>query len=126
MKVIYIVAIMMMGMLITPPTLAADNPGELAGRCLGVSQTSDGVTFSNQCNTRIFVIYCGNLSYSSLTCGYGPDGGYYTHSRNLDPNDDYAVELDGQVSYGACVGGIGYGNIAYDDEYNGSYSCNPT
>lgn len=112
------------GLHVSQPALAAGNDGVPAGNCLSVSDQGDEMSFSNSCGHRIFIIYCGDLTYSSLGCGNGPNGGYYTHSRNIDPGEVFLIDRDGQINYGGCSGGAGFGNAAYDDNGDGSYSCN--
>lgn len=62
------------------------NPGESAMQCVDISKNKDGRTvFKNICSEQIFVLYCGELTSSKGRCGDGPKGGYYTHSKILEP-----------------------------------------
>jgi hypothetical protein len=103
---------------------AHNNPGEPAMQCVRTQGADGKVIFSNICDQKIFIIYCGDLKYSKQRCGNGPNGGFYTHSRNLEPGQSYDEAIDGQYSFAACVGGISFGNDGeYTDEPNGNFTC---
>jgi hypothetical protein len=117
--------------------VSAANPGKVVMECVETERerseydNGDELEFQNTCGFDIFVIYCGDLRYSDRECGDGPDDGYYTHSRNIEAGDSYSIDLDkGQnknVSYGACKGGISFGNDGhYKDFPNASFNCMKT
>lgn len=99
------------------------NPGQDAKDCLTVSNGEEKVIFHNACDEKIFVLWCGNLKYSNQRCGDGPDGGFYTHSNNLAPGQDYDIDVVGEYNYASCRGGIDFGNSKYKDFPDGSYQC---
>lgn len=112
---------------------ADENTGEDALHCLSVSEGSEDSNggrsklFTNNCEMNIFVIYCGNSLYGNDECGNGPDQGYFVYSQNLEPGmsyDSVAIKTGGQIHYGACVGGISFGNDGEFKDYpDGSYEC---
>ena len=122
MKFIYAISIVLAGILAFGSSAEA-NPGESAGHCVDFSAGSDNFIASNQCGEKVFIFYCGDLSYSNQRCGDGPDGGYYTHSRVLDAGDTYSIDVIGSISYGSCLGGISFGNDKFSDDPSGGYRC---
>lgn len=114
---------------------SARNPGKNAMDCVSVSQSGTNnsvVKFTNRCNERIFILWCGELKHSKNRCGDGPkkagnagkSAGYYTHSSNIDPGRDKTVTVAGRYRYAACVGGISFGNDGeYVDDSSGGFSC---
>ncbi len=107
-------------------TIALANPGKSAKHCLDEERSGSTVTFRNTCDEKIFVIYCGDLKYSSKKCGDGPGGGYYTHSNNIAPNSKFQVEAKGNIEFGACMGGVSFGKDEFSDSPNGNYNCKRT
>lgn len=113
----------------------AKNPGESAAECVTVSRGGDdnsAVTFTNRCNEKIFVLWCGQLKYSSKQCGEGPkdagkglsSAGFYTHSTNIEPGKSSTAHVKGQYHHAACKGGISFGNDGhYTDDAAGGYRC---
>jgi len=83
----------------------------------------------NNCGTRVFIIWCGNLksSYSASRCGDGPDGGFYTQSVNLDGGKETRLHVESDLHWGACEGGIGFGGRGthFNDYPGGTYECIP-
>lgn len=122
MKFIYAISIALAGILAFGNSAEA-NPGESASYCVDFSSGDNSVIASNQCGQKVFIIYCGDLSYSNLRCGDGPDGGYFTHSHILQAGDTFAINVDGNISYGSCLGGISFGNEKFSDDSSGSYRC---
>ena len=122
MKYIYAISIVLAGILAFGNSAEA-NPGESASYCVDFSSGTDSVIASNQCGQKVFIIYCGDLSYSNQRCGDGPDGGYYTHSHILQAGDTFAINVDGNISYGSCLGGISFGNEKFNDDSSGGYRC---
>ena len=104
----------------------AKNPGESAQRCVDASSSNGKVTFTNNCGEKVFVIWCGDLTYSKKRCGDGPKGGFYTQSSNIDDGESKTTEIKGQYSYAACKGSISFGNDGeYEDNARGGYRCLP-
>lgn len=102
----------------------AKNPGRSASACV----RANGSTVTNNCSEKVFVIWCGDLKYSKKKCGDGPNGGFYTHSENLQPGQSKTLEIipGGTFKYASCIGSISFGNEgAYTDTSNGSYHCLP-
>ena len=89
------------------------------------------VTFKNQCNKQIFLLWCGNLRfYTGNTCGTKTSSGvYYSSSTNMIPDElsqtqKKEVLKGGQIEYAACYGGIGFCNNGdYKDYPDGSFEC---
>ncbi|MBN1839453.1 MAG: hypothetical protein JW802_05355 [Campylobacterales bacterium] len=102
----------------------AKNPGKSASSCVNVV----GTTITNNCSQNVFVIWCGDLKYSSKRCGDGPNGGFYTHSDNFKPGQSKTLEVKPGKTYryASCFGKISFGNNGmYTDSPNGSYRCLP-
>ncbi len=99
------------------------NPGQDAKDCLTVTNGNEKAVFHNSCDERIFVLWCGQLKYSDKGCGDGPDGGFYTHSINIDAGQDHEIDVKGEYTYASCRGGIDFGNSKYKDFPDGSYQC---
>lgn len=107
---------------ISGPALASKNPGKSAQGCVSDS----GERLTNNCNAPIFILWCGDLKYSSKACGDGPKGGFYTQSANLEPgaSKEIKVKDGGRYQWAACYGGISFGNDGeYTDSPNGGYRC---
>ncbi|MBK8188201.1 MAG: hypothetical protein IPK77_13640 [Cellvibrio sp.] len=112
----------------------ADNPGKSAHLCVTAGEGNpqpNGIEIAveNDCGAPVFILYCGELEFSSDRCGDGPDGGYYTHSSNIDEGEEtnFRIEDGGSYSFGACYGQISFVNGGtYTDEPNGRYTCLPT
>jgi hypothetical protein len=114
-------------------TNADENPGEDAVFCLSISEGSEdsnggkSQVFTNNCEMKIFIIYCGNSLYGNGECGNGPNQGFFVFSQNLDPGMSYesvAIKTGGEIHYGACIGGISFGNDGEFKDYpDGSYEC---
>lgn len=114
-----------------PPTSPPSQGVGNALKCISTSSDTRGsydtITFKNNCSEKVFVIWCGDLQYSSSTCGSQKN--YFTHSVNL-PTPGYTantyLKKNGRFRYAACYGGIGFGNdkdfIGYSD---GSFVCLP-
>lgn len=126
MRSLFILLFVLAGMSLSTTVVAAGNPGKLGKQCVGLSESPSQTSFTNTCNDPLFIIYCGDLKHSALACNQGPEGGYFTHSRNIEPGDTFPVDLfnGGFVYWGACMGNIGFGTEAYTDNGNGIYSCN--
>lgn len=93
---------------------------------MSVSTSGSTATLTNTCNQQIFVIWCGDQKWSNKRCGDGPNGAFYTHLDNLFPGKSLSIVLNdnGTYQYGACTGGISFGNAGeYKDFPNGGYSC---
>lgn len=118
-KTVFICLTMSLGAI----TTAHANPGQDAKDCLSTTNGNEKVVFHNACDERIFVLWCGALKYSNKGCGDGPDGGFYTHSNNIDPGQDYEIDVTGEYNYASCRGGIDFGNSKYKDFPDGSYQC---
>jgi hypothetical protein len=105
----------------------AKNPGESARRCVSAQPDGKGkVTFTNRCSEQIFVMWCGDLTYSKQRCGDAPDGGYYTHTDNVPAGQSRTTSVKGRFNYAACKGSVGFGKKGYwTDEPDGSYKCLP-
>ena len=96
-----------------------------AQECVDVNKGAGGrITFTNTCDEKIFIVWCGDLKYSKQRCGNGPKGGFYTHSNNFAPGQSHDAVFDGRFSYGACKGGISFGNDGeYIDNPSGGIQC---
>ncbi len=105
----------------------AANPGESAARCVTAQPDGKGkVTFTNRCGEKIFVMWCGDLTYTKQRCGDAPDGGYYTHTDNVPAGESRTTAVKGRFNYAACKGSVGFGKKGYwVDEPDGSYKCLP-
>jgi hypothetical protein len=113
-----------------PSTGGTSGAGASAANCVAVSRAagSDRATLTNNCGRNIFLIYCGELKYSSARCGR--DSNYFTHSYNMKPGEiSQTKELvltspTANFLFGACYGQISFGN---DGDFkawaNGSYAC---
>lgn len=113
----------------------AKNPGVPASDCVVVSRggsDNSTVKFSNRCNEKIFVIWCGNLKHTSKECGDGPkdvgkglkSAGFFTHSANIEAGGSTTTQVKGQFRYAACKGGISFGNDGeYTDDASGGFRC---
>ena len=108
----------------------AKNPGTSAMNCVSVStngQKYDNLIFKNNCSTKIFVVWCGDLRSSKKECGDGYKGTFYTHSKNIAANSKRTTTLNGGGSYryAACIGRIGFGSkgITHPSNGNGSFTC---
>ncbi|MES3020696.1 MAG: hypothetical protein V4857_03825 [Pseudomonadota bacterium] len=102
----------------------AKNPGEGAQSCVNASSSGGKVTFTNNCGVKVFVLWCGDLSYSKKKCGDGPKGGHYTQSANIDVGDESVATVKGHYEYNACKGSIGFGNDGYyEDSSSGAVRC---
>jgi hypothetical protein len=118
---------------VTPP-VAPPKPstGATAGvanaqNCVAMTQEPGKVILRNNCGTQIFVIYCGELKYSSSRCGRNAN--YFTHSVIMVPGTSSQIKEinvlpNGTIRYGACYGGMAWQN---DGDYkawaDGSYAC---
>jgi hypothetical protein len=102
----------------------AKNPGELATSCVDASSSNGKVTFKNNCGVPVFVIWCGDLTYSKKRCGDGPKGAFYTQSTNINAGDKQTTDIKGQYNYAACKGSISFGNDGeYVDTPSGGIKC---
>ncbi len=85
------------------------------------------MTLTNNCGRAIFMLACGDLKYTSRTCGN--DTNYFTQSTNSAPTGIsqtwvQPLKPGGRFFWGACVGGISFGNDGNFKAYsNGSYVC---
>jgi len=106
---------------------AAGNPGRSAMECVTASRVKDDVVFENNCNYKVFVVWCGDSKYSKKKCGDGPQGNsFYTSSDNIGPNDSKRVYGIQNYRYAACEGGIGFGKNEIKDSPDGSFTCVPS
>lgn len=126
MKVLALAAAAAAATLVALPSPAeARNPGESAQHC--VSARSDGkgkVTFTNRCSEKVFVMWCGELTYSKQRCGDAPDGGYYTHTDNIPAGQSRTTSIKGRFSYAACKGSVGFGKKGFWQDWpDGRYRC---
>lgn len=94
------------------------------------SEDSNGgrsTVFTNNCDRAVFVIYCGDSLYGEGECGQGPNQGYFVFSGNIEPGNSYesvAIREGGNIVYGACFGGISFGNDGeFIDHPDGTYEC---
>jgi hypothetical protein len=103
----------------------ARNPGESASRCVTAQADGKGhVTFTNRCSEKIFVMWCGDLTHTKKRCGDAPDGGFYTHTGNVEAGQSYSTAVKGRFNYAACKGSVGFGKKGYwTDDPDGSYRC---
>ena len=116
-----------------PSTPPAGSGGANASGCVAMSRGvdtvtgKDKVTLTNNCGKPIFILYCGDLAYSTLKCGN--DSNYFTHSYNSKPDeisrvDSKAVKPNGNFRWGACFGQMSFGNEGNYKAYaDGSYVC---
>lgn len=110
----------------------AGNPGQDAMHCLEVSMeqssNSTRIYFNNICDYKIFVVWCGDVKYSNRKCGSLEQ--YFTHSTNIKPHqtEGAVIEINGDIKYAACVGGIGFGSkgIYHPSIEKGKYACTET
>jgi hypothetical protein len=114
---------------------SAKNPGQSATDCVAVSRggsDNSEIKFTNQCGTKIFVVWCGELKYSKKQCGDGPtsagaagkSAGFFTHSSNVEPDKATSAHVKGSYRYAACKGGISFGNDGeYTDDASGGIKC---
>ncbi len=124
MKIIYAVSLVLAGMLAFGTSAYAGNPGQSANNCTRAESSGGTISFINECGEIVFVIWCGDLQYTRKRCGDGPGGGYYTHSRNIGAGGSYSVNgVEGNLSWGSCLGGISFGHDKYTDTSSGSYEC---
>lgn len=110
------------------PAHAQGNPGKSAMDCVTATRDGQDVKFSNRCDHKVFVAWCGALKYSKKRCGDGPAGNsYYTHSSNIAPNGTTSANgVVGDYKYAACVGGIGFSKTGFQDQPDGTFACLPT
>ena len=103
----------------------AGNPGKSAMNCIEVSNSSDDVIFKNTCNYKVFLVWCGDLTYTRKRCGDGPRDSFYTQSDNLGPYDTKKTSVKGSYKYAACKGSIGFGSkgIEHPNSDRGRFRC---
>jgi hypothetical protein len=105
---------------------AAGNPGRSAMECVTPSRDKGDVVFHNQCDYKIFVVWCGDLKYSKKRCGDGPAGSsFYTHSNNIAPGGTMHAWGVGDYKFAACEGGIAFDKAPIQDQPDGSFACLP-
>jgi hypothetical protein len=103
---------------------AAGNPGRSAMECVTASRDKGDVVFKNNCNYKIFVVWCGEQKYTKKKCGDGPQGNsFYTHSNNIEPGGETWARGIQEYRYAACEGGIGFGKDGIKDAPDGSFQC---
>jgi len=113
---------------------AAGNPGESAMGCLSISTEfvysgAMEVKFKNNCSYRIFVVYCGEPTYSKKRCGQ--KSFYYSYSGNIDSGETHssvAMKNGSSYEYAACKGGISFGTdgIEAPSSDDGDFRCTET
>lgn len=110
-----------------PLAAQARNPGQSAQHCVHAQADGKGhVTFTNRCNEKVFVMWCGDLTHSKKRCGDAPDGGFYTHTDNVPAGQSRSTAVRGRFNYAACKGSVGFGKKGYwEDSPDGSYKCLP-
>ena len=54
----------------------AKNPGESAQHCVDASSSNGKITFTNNCDEKVFVIWCGDLTYTKNDVGMGQRVGF--------------------------------------------------
>lgn len=100
--------------------------GEKAEECVQTRFSESGNVYywTNICDYRISILWCGDLEFSDKRCGDGGDGdGFFTRSSVLDPGDEEDEWITGDIVWGACKGNVGFGHDRFDDSPDGSYVC---
>jgi len=109
---------------------AQANPGARADDCVSTTRESrsfgDQWRFTNTCNDRVFVLYCGDLAGGRGVCEGSRGSVYYTHSFNLRPGMTHTVGTrgSGRLRWAACAGVIGFGNDGHFRDFDdGRLTC---
>jgi len=126
--------VLIIALLIAGTSCYAGNPGKSALYCVNAttnSKSSGNLIFTNNCNHKVFVVWCGDLKWSKKTCGDGKNNSFYTHSANIAPgakHDTTLKDYPASYKYAACKGQIGFGSkgIIHKASSNGSYTCTKT
>ncbi|MBK8063342.1 MAG: hypothetical protein IPK29_04130 [Betaproteobacteria bacterium] len=106
---------------------AAGNPGKSAMECVSAARDKNDVVFTNNCGSKVFVVWCGEMKYTKKRCGDGPSGNnFYTHSNNIEPGKSVRASAIQEYRYAACHGGIAFGKDEIKDNPDGSFRCVPT
>lgn len=122
----------------------AVNPDGKVDECVDVSSSDNDtlVSFVNNCNREVFVIYCGDLPHETIygagRCGSAANSVdvnrrnyYYNYGHNLGASQNFNVEIKGDFHYALCDGHVHVENFGYVDNHGeykedgqGGYSCN--
>jgi hypothetical protein len=103
---------------------SAANPGKSAMDCVSAARDKNDVVFTNNCGSKVFVVWCGEMKYSKQRCGDGPKGNsFYTHSNNIEAGKSIRANGIQEYRYAACHGGIAFGKDEIQDRPDGSFTC---
>ena len=123
-KMKYICALGLLLAFFSTGALSSGNPGRSAMECVSTSRDKEDIVFSNKCDYKIFVVWCGEMKYTKKRCGDGPHGNsFYTQSNNIESGGSIRASSIQEYRYAACEGGIGFGKSEIKDSPDGSFKC---